>query len=558
MNRTVLLSLALITAFAVESHAQDLQSVAPGGVQKHSEDVLEYLRLQKKLKKPLSPPEKGEVEDRTAQPEAAPPEDMQRIAVTRIETDRSEILSPEEIRGITSAYEGKGLSIRELFEMVEKINGLYREKRIITARAVLPPQKVEGGVVRIRLVEGHVGTVRVEGNSHTRESFVADRISLKRGEIVRLDLLENDLTYFNSTNDVKLKAELKPGGKTGETDLVLRAEEPRNYRASVLFDNAGRETVGRERVGVRLADLSLFGIRDPLVIGGYFAEGTLSGSVSYSLPLNRFGTRFSVNYDYNQIEVREGPFSQLDVGGDSYSTGFNLSHPLVVRPVFTLNLFSGYQYKLSSTDFGGVLGSRTKVGDLSYGFDLQLFDSSGLWYNRHTFTNGMTDLGGDMNFFKYLVDLNRTQVLTRDVLAIVRATAQISDTKQLTSSEQFQLGGLASVRGYSEGLLSGDDGYFVGAEVNFPLPFTGSEIWGTSLREKVKGALFVDHGGAFPYKGSDGGANHRDYLTSGGFGLILNWSQYLTGRIDFGVPFDHREQDQDEVQFHFYLQMGLL
>jgi hemolysin activation/secretion protein len=118
--------------------------------------------------------------------------------------------------------------------------------------------------------------------------------------------------------------------------------------------------------------------------------------------------------------------------------------------------------------------------------------------------------------------------------------------------EQFQIGGMATVRGYSEGLKIGDDGYFVSLEMHTPMPQW--KIFGQALHEMVQGVLFVDHGGAFPYKGNDESIDHTDYLTSVGGGMLFQFSQYLGGRVYLGVPLGERENDQDSLRLHFFLQ----
>lgn len=554
MKKVRLALFILICLASTTASARDFQSSNPGVIQKHSGDVEEYYRLEKRLKKEASPDEKPQVEDKTGGKPVEKHPNETRIAIKSIVTDESEILSAEEIRQITATYEGKEHTINDLFEMVGKLNDLYRSKGFITAKALLPPQKVEAGVVRIRLVEGRVGDVLVEGNEHTKESFFLRNVSLKRGDLVRLDVLEKDLAYFNAVNDVKIQATLKPGEQPGETNLVLKAVEPPNYELSILADNAGTETVGRERIGLKLADFSLFGYRDPLTLSGYVSEGTRTVFAGYSFPLNALGTRISAGYEFNRVDIQSGPFADLDVGGDSYSYNINLNHPLIFSSAFTMNLFAGYQYNNSTTDFAGVTISRTEIDSVPLGFDFKLLDEYGLWYCRNTFTPGSERSGENQNFFLYNLDLVRTLIHTSQVFTIIRGRAQLSDHHPLASTEQFQVGGLSSVRGYPEGFLVGDEGYFLSAELKFPLPYTDRVMFGSSLRESLKGSIFVDHGAAFPYKGNGMSSSHEDFITGAGAGLSINFSRYLTGKIDLGFPLAKHGQDIDSFQIHFTLQ----
>ncbi len=147
-----------------------------------------------------------------------------------------------------------------------------------------------------------------------------------------------------------------------------------------------------------------------------------------------------------------------------------------------------------------------------------------------------------------------TLIHTREVFTIICGRGQLSDQHPLTSTEQFQVGGLSSVRGYPEGFLVGDEGYFLSAELKFPLPYTDRIMFGSSLRDSLKGAVFVDHGAAFPYKGNGMSSSHEDFITGAGVGLSMNFSRYLTGRIDLGFPLAKHGHDIDSVQIHFTLQ----
>jgi len=67
-----------------------------------------------------------------------------------------------------------------------------------------------------------------------------------------------------------LKASLVPGEDYGTTDIVLLADEGQPFTLNVFADNAGRESVGRNRLGLSAQVASLFGYRDRLYMGGTF------------------------------------------------------------------------------------------------------------------------------------------------------------------------------------------------------------------------------------------------------------------------------------------------
>ena len=127
-------------------------------------------------------------------------------------------------------------------------------------------------------------------------------------------------------------------------------------------------------------------------------------------------------------------------------------------------------------------------------------------------------------------------------------------------------GGVATVRGYSEGLLIGRSGYILSGELLFPIfpktiknkdktkeyPFLGSYM---------KGFVFADHAGIFPYKGTGlgkEGYNQNDFLISIGGGVRINLPKDISLRLSWGIPLmnnNHEEVDR-WGRFHFELSIS--
>src|SRR5690606_2451469 len=112
----------------------------------------------------------------------------------------------------------------------------YRELGVVTAQAVLPPQDLSDGAVRIQLIEGRIGKYDVEGNASTRTGYVLDHMSQGSGELVDLPTLERDIEFFNRMTSASLRAELRPGAEVGETDVLLEVVEPPRHSLRFTLD----------------------------------------------------------------------------------------------------------------------------------------------------------------------------------------------------------------------------------------------------------------------------------------------------------------------------------
>ena len=173
-----------------------------------------------------------------------------RFLLKQVELPESRVLSKEELQKITGAYEGKEVTLDDLYALVGKINGLYQEKGYLTCRAFLAPQTIREGKVKIDLVEGKNGQVEGTGNRSTREKYITDRLHIEPGQISSMHSLNKDLLRFNATNDAQLRIALKAGEKPGTTDYVIAVQEPQIPVTGVCFANAGGKPSGLYRAGL--------------------------------------------------------------------------------------------------------------------------------------------------------------------------------------------------------------------------------------------------------------------------------------------------------------------
>lgn len=543
---TVLAVVAAGTNVAVQ--AAPAQSVPPEAQKqvdqslKLFDEMSDYYRQNEKTAPPAESREPA-VTDRTGT-EAPAPDGGIRVHIRQIVIEASEILTPEEISGITSGYENREVSIRELQEVVDKLNALYRSKNYITAKALLPPQTIENGVVRIRLVEGRLGQLHFSGNDYTRDYFFTDRLHLTAGELIRLDDLERQLSNFNLTNDVRIRAELRPGTAFGTTDIVLIVQEPDNEQLTFFSDNAGSKTTGTYRYGLVYLNRSLTGNRDSLSLVPVWSKGSFSGSAAYSVPMTN-GGKVGISYDRSRIDIINGQFSHLNIEGYSRDLALNFNWPLTARPGFKSEQSLQLHRENSETLIDGSKILNTDVNTLVWGFSLQAGDKKHVSYVRHDISRGYFDTGnGNQQFIKYMFSSVRQQALAAGRMLTLRFDGQLTADHSLPAVEQFSLGGMSSMRGYPSGLISGDKGYFISAE------------WSKPLSEKATGLIFIDHGGAIPYKGAGLGETSDDFLTSAGVGLTTRFDKDHSVRLALGFPLQHRSEYSPRL--HFIWQSSML
>ena len=468
------------------------------------------------------------------------------IWISRIDVPASEIIDAEVLEALTGAYEQREVTLSELNLLVAEINDQYRQRQYITARAYLPQQTVQDGVVAIRLIEARIDDVEITENRFTRDGYIKRRLRLEPGELADVRSLEETLNQFNAAHDVELRALLQPGEQPNTTRYVVQALEPKNHTFSVFADNAGRKTIGKERIGLRYINSSVMGRRDRLSVGGSYAEGAFTGFASYSLPVSKHGTRAIFSADYSEIVIVSGALETFNIRGDSMLLSAFLSQPLWLTPRTSLYGLVGVNAKESSTDFDDVDRFESSLRSASIAADYQMFGDGFMFYVRPQLNAGVDRTFDDRSFTTLNGDAGFIANPGSNHRVALRLSGQVADVDGLPSAEQFQLGGTASVRGYPEGFFIGDQGYYVSAEYRY------LGLYQRFGRHTLEPFFFADHGGVFDSR-REQAADRSEYLASMGFGFTHRFSHRISTTLQFGFPMSARSGFDDDYFVHFYI-----
>ena len=465
----------------------------------------------------------------------------------KIVTDPSAVLSEAELAAITAPYEGKQVSLSDIYAIVEKINALYTEKGYVTCRAFLPPQTITNGTVKLLLVEGRTGNTIVSGNNYTKTAYITKRLHLKQDEIANIKQLNKDLLLFNATNSTQLRIMMKAGEKPGTTDYEITAYEPKRDTWTVFEDNAGSDTSGQYRTGLFFNTKSLSGHCDAMSLGTVISEGTKAANAMYSRSLGRSGTKMNLMYSTNAVKTVDGDYKDMIKGhANSYSIGF--VQPLMVNETTRSELSLDYNRQNSKTDW--LLGERRNivddnVQDFTLGFAITNYGTSHVFYQKHSYVRGYSESTPEafgeksQNFGFYKLNAMYQKLYKAGQMWNLRADAQWSGSEGMVSSRQFYMGGMYSVRGYKENFLGGDSGFTFSAEYAVPVINRNTNAFG-----------FFDYGHVYGNGQSD---DQHNVLVSVGLGVRSTINQYCSASLILGVPLQ-REFSAEEVsktRLHF-------
>ena len=501
------------------------------------------------------------------------------VFVNSVEVAPSEILTKDEINKLVQPIVGKNVFIEDIQKVIDSINNLYAEKGFVTARAFLPEQTVQNGNIYIALTESKIGNITVEQNKWTKDGYITSRLPQKEGELFDIVELEKDVLDFNRYNEgVRLSANLKAGEKPGTTDIELVANETFPFHVMGIMDNAGRYNTGSIRGGAMIYADSLFGHRDRVSLGSYFSKGAQSPFFDYNFPVNKKDGRVGFMFSSTFADIKYGPMVPLKLGSNAYQYSLYYTQPIIRKPGFELKTYAGLNYKRARTFtdvrtgsaiFDDLMRDYINTTDNITSAELALMlrkdTKYGIWYlNQDAYYSfPIFNSDRDNNYFKYSGSLVRLHDFSHGFIGQLRSNYQIiPGDKRVPYLDQMQTGGLATVRGYNEGLMIGKNGYFVSGELMFPLlpreitsPRTGEKI--PFIGRYVKGAVFADTAGIFPTASEDylGGSY---FAASIGMGLRVQLPGDLSARLYWGYPLirNYNETDYKLGRFHFELTLA--
>ncbi len=551
---------------------QIMMESGAGGSMKHDTDMLRYKRNEKEIKEDYNIYEnkrnftgnEGQVikdynSDSSFMQGQIEDIDTQGVYINSVEVAPSSILSKDEVNNVVKQLVGKNVFISDIQKAIDEINNLYAQKGFVTAKAFLPEQTVQNGHIYIELVESKIGNITVQENRWTKSKYITDRLPQKEGQLFDIVELEKDILDFNRYNEgVRLSANLKAGEENGTTDIEITADEKLPFHLVGIMDNAGRYQTGRLRGGAMIYADSLFGVRDRLSIGSYFAGGAISPFADYNIPVNKKDGRVGFMYSSTFAKIKYGPYEPLDLKSKSYIYSLYYSQPLVRKPGFELKSYAALNYKRARTSlFDDMIGlGLDEITSADVALNMRKDTKYGIWYLNQGVSYAVPIFDSESSYVKIAGGAVRLHDFSHGIIGQLRTNYQvIPNNKHIPYLDQFQTGGLATVRGYQEGILMGKNGYFASGELMFPI--LPREIKGHAfLGRYVKGAVFADHAGVFPTASED----YYDgsyFLASIGMGLRVQLPGDLSARLYWGYPLinNRYETDRKYGRFHFELTM---
>jgi hemolysin activation/secretion protein len=266
-----------------------------------------------------------------------------------------------------------------------------------------------------------------------------------------------------------------------------------------------------------------------------------------SIPLQtsaQFQSGLSAGFDYKEYELTSYKTNVFTLTSQIFDTISNPGHVTTNINVSTIN--SPVPTTARSLDYLPLslrydASQRDSRGVTAFGLGL----SANAWYSGSS-SNLQSITGSSESSGHWLIlspSMSRDFVIHTNWILSLHGEGQWA-SQPLISNEQFGLGGVNSVRGYQEGQIFGDTGWWIGLEQKTPPHLVGMVYRNHPLT--VRASAFMEYGEV--YLLDPQGRQDRTPLWGTGFGgvasigatwearLLVSWPLLSAGTTHAGVP----------------------
>ncbi len=456
---------------------------------------------------PLVPPtvDPGQIERRLGEPkrpgaspvpevrqpvDVPPPvEDASRFVLAALRIDGASVYGTAELAPLYGEFLSKEIGYRELLEIARRITAKYRGDGYILSRAVVPEQSVESGTMRLRVVEGFIDAVRIEGRTFGDDAVLwryLEKIRasrpLRAADLERYLLLANDLPGMSARVLLSASPDVQ-----GASDLTLLVQQSR-IDGYAGVDNRGTRYVGPYQLQGGAGLNSLQGRTRFRGVLGSQTDELRFGELSQDIPFGAEGAQLAVS---GRRILSEPGFTLAPLQFQSSSTSGDvvLSYPAIRSRRENLRLSGTFGYRDSETTVLGTAFSRDRASVLRFGGVHDYVDGYlGINQVEFEFSRGLNILGatrtgssglsrsnGRSDFSKATFQAARLQRLTTGWDLLASASGQVADGPLLVA-EEFPVGGGSYGRAYDSSEIAGDAGISAKLELRYspsPALFSG-------------------------------------------------------------------------------------
>ncbi|MCB1109751.1 MAG: ShlB/FhaC/HecB family hemolysin secretion/activation protein [Chlamydiia bacterium] len=477
---------------------------------------------------------------------------------------------PQDLKNQLEQYLGQEINEDLIHSIRQAIVSYYKSHHAPFLEVIAEEQDLSQGNLELIVVEGRLGAIKVDGNRWVKSEKLAKQMKLQSGALIRQDKVAQSLAFINRNPFQHVDAIYAPGDQIGTTDIELITRDRFPLRVYAGIDNTGLSDTGNNRLftGFNWGDAFFLG---HILSYQYTASSDFHAfqahSVNYTAPLP-WQHLFMAFGGYSTVHAKL-PISQRGEGFSIQGSGRYII-PLPVWRKLLNDISFGFDFKRTNNTLN-LQGTPSRFGDLvnltqftvgwngshshpivDTAYNLEIYFSPFEMVSDQSNEAFQTLRDGAKNKYVYgRAELTNFFTLPLNFELEVDLQGQAA-SENLLPSEQFWLGGVETVRGYSERVVSFDNAFLLNIEAFFPsTPFLLRK--GNRVRDELKFLIFFDYGVGKNHKEEEDEPDH-EYLMSVGVGARYLMGRYLSSEVDYGFKLHKNSIIGDDLgRLHFSL-----
>ncbi|WP_253566386.1 ShlB/FhaC/HecB family hemolysin secretion/activation protein [Burkholderia cenocepacia] len=463
-------------------------------------------------------------------------------------------ISAKQLDVIVGPFVDRELGSHRINVLLKRITDVFVERGYVTTRALLGPQNLATGTLKITIQVGVIEAFTINskpihrlkpgepsaGGGWFTDAGYENAFPTSSGDPLRLSDIDQGVAQINRLRRNQATVQILPGQNPGESIVDIGNKPGDRVYYTLGVDNYGSSATGvtRYRAGVE-AD-NLLGLQESLSVN--FLDSLDSNAIvgSFAVPFGRHTFSYTIS---------DSEYQQL-IGTTALEYGRTLSHIfgwnyLVGRSVSDItSLDATVSWRRTDREINGIdldpqrvavfrLGGnwlhKFVMNDAQGNFTLNGGVSQGLpWFGANHDPHGIMRDEAHSQFTKVDATAAFTLPLPKVGRALLAYRGVLSGqytNMALFGSEQLYLGGMDTIRGFRSGEVAGDRGFYSRNE----LAWVNAPAWKDG---RIEPYVFVDAGKAnlvampgFPT------------LAGAGAGLRAQWQwhkQSLSGELLVG------------------------
>lgn len=490
----------------------------------------------------------------------------QRFYIREYRVEGAKKLKSLEVEEAVYPYMGPGRTTDDVERARQALEKAYHDKGYQAASVGIPQQDPQRGVIRLEVMEGKVGRLRVNGANWFLPSRIKQEVpSVAEGSVPDLNQVGKEMVAVNRLTDRRVTPELRPGIEPGSVDIDLNVEDKFPLHGSLELNNRYSENTTPLRINGALSYSNMFQLGHTLGTNVQVAPENANDTMVYSgYYLARVSDGMSLMLQGTKQNSDVSTLGGAAVAGRGEIVGIRALFDLPTTPKFYQSVSVGMDYK--NLQENTLIGKEVIAAPIIY-YPLCVNYSASWMADKH-FTEFNTNLGlqlrgmgsdrsdyankrynADGSYLLLHADVAHTHDLAGGAQVFGKIQGQLAD-QPLVNSEQAAVGGLESVRGYLEATALGDNGIMGTVEFRSPSPIGKPDPTGNAADE-LRFYAFADAGLVGIYDALPG-QKPRSGLSSVGFGSRLRLRNHYHASADVALPLIGQPGTEDgEVRVTF-------